>query len=451
MMRGCHSIRLRTYRKSERGQTILLVAVSMVALFAMAALAIDVSNLYIARTEAEKAAAAGALAGARAFVTSGFTSGGLGVPSSASAQSLVCNNSTGFADVQAKNAANQNFIAGKLPSSVTTTCAFPSPQNPRVSVTVQASAPYTFFSRIWGRSSGQLSAVSTAEAYNPSGQTVPIQVASVKPWLIPNCDYGNNTPGLTNLNCPALVPGGPFANYYLNPADNYAVANNGSFIGRQVQLQQLLPSLLPIMPSLLNTYLALDLDIDAASASCPALSSPSCGGLNPSVPSYPETIACANAVTVACGDNVTIDPGGGILLSPSAVDAPKCLIHSADNGLDQGQDKFHFTGLGEPISIEGGSNNPDATLQGKTNISRSDSVVTVPIWDGGGPLLGPGGLQQEKVIGFMQLGIEEVQPGLINLTSEIRGRILNVSGCGNAGGTPVSGAKTSPIPVRLVQ
>jgi uncharacterized membrane protein len=56
------------YRRSgERGQTIILVAVSLVSLLAMAALAIDVVTLYVARSEMQRAADAAAIAGAKAF------------------------------------------------------------------------------------------------------------------------------------------------------------------------------------------------------------------------------------------------------------------------------------------------------------------------------------------------------------------------------------------------
>src|SRR5271170_3564787 len=60
-------------RRSQRGQTILLIAVSMVSLLAMAALAIDVVTLYVARTEVQRAADAAALAGAKALADSGVT------------------------------------------------------------------------------------------------------------------------------------------------------------------------------------------------------------------------------------------------------------------------------------------------------------------------------------------------------------------------------------------
>ena len=61
-------------RKGERGVTMALVAISYVAILAMAAIAIDVVSIYVARAEAQRAANAAALAGAKMFVNSGYTS-----------------------------------------------------------------------------------------------------------------------------------------------------------------------------------------------------------------------------------------------------------------------------------------------------------------------------------------------------------------------------------------
>jgi len=60
-------------RRRERGQTIILVAISIVSLLAMAALAIDVVTLYSASSETQRAADAAALAGAKALADSGIT------------------------------------------------------------------------------------------------------------------------------------------------------------------------------------------------------------------------------------------------------------------------------------------------------------------------------------------------------------------------------------------
>src|SRR5437899_5253758 len=88
----------------------------MMALLAMAALAIDIVTLYVSEGDAQRAADAAALAGAKVFVSSGFTSGQLGDPTSSTAQNLVCNGSTGFADLQAQGVANRNVIAGTAPT-----------------------------------------------------------------------------------------------------------------------------------------------------------------------------------------------------------------------------------------------------------------------------------------------------------------------------------------------
>ncbi len=179
----------KSLRKKQRGVTLLVTAVSMIPLLGMAALAIDIVTLYTASGEAQKAADAGALAGAKAFVTSGFTSGQLGDPSSGGNQTFVCNGSTGFSDLQAQAAARQNLIAGTPPTTISTSCNFTSPEDPSISVTVTRRGLPTFFARIWGAGASTATATGTAEAYNPSGSTtVPIQLQSVKPWLIPNCN-----------------------------------------------------------------------------------------------------------------------------------------------------------------------------------------------------------------------------------------------------------------------
>lgn len=50
--------------KTQRGVTLIIVTIALVALIGFAALAIDISNLYVARNELQNAADAGALAGA---------------------------------------------------------------------------------------------------------------------------------------------------------------------------------------------------------------------------------------------------------------------------------------------------------------------------------------------------------------------------------------------------
>ena len=59
-------------RAPERGVTMVLVALAMVAIIAMAALSIDVISLYLVKMEAQRAADAAALAAARVISISGI-------------------------------------------------------------------------------------------------------------------------------------------------------------------------------------------------------------------------------------------------------------------------------------------------------------------------------------------------------------------------------------------
>jgi hypothetical protein len=137
---------------------------------------------------------------------------------------------------------------------------------------------------------------------------------------------------------------------------------------------------------------------------------------------------------------------GHITSEPAAL----CLIHADNPGRNMGQDQICNNGVtpncpaSAPISIDGGSNNPDPALQGANSISRSDSVVTVPIFNP----CGTGCINANAtIVGFLQLGIAQV-----TTTGPLRAVVMNVVGCGSTGGlTPVSGGGASPIPVRLVQ
>src|SRR5437763_683554 len=122
-------------QSQERGQTIALVALTIVTLLAMAALAIDVVTLYVAKGEVQRAADAAALVAAKAFVDSGVTSD----PANTSLQTLAENMAT--AGITA--ILPQNRVAGAAPVLVGTptfcfNCpAYPYPGNPQVTVTLQ--------------------------------------------------------------------------------------------------------------------------------------------------------------------------------------------------------------------------------------------------------------------------------------------------------------------------
>ena len=428
-------------RRRERGVTILIVAVAMIAMLAMLALAIDVVSLYAAEGDAQRTADAAALAGAKVFVSSGFTSGQLGDPTSGTAQAIVCNGGSGLADLQAQALANPNLIAGAAATTVTTSCAFPA-NNPQITVTVQRTGLPSFFARIWGARSISVSRSARTEAYNPSGQSVPIQVHSVKPWAVPNCDPDTTHTTPINPNC------GPTFAYLFDPANNYSIANpiDGN-TPRQFQLN--VPPNTPPPPPF---YYPLNIPMSPPTPVCPSGSAVSCNKIGSA--DYHDNIACSgmfeftSGQQIGFGQSVTVQIPPGI--KKQTREGTECLVHADNLGLGQGQDTFNLT-AGAPVTITGGYNNPNPALSNASSISRSDSVVTLPVYEvvGGGTNLCPTlpCTSVSQVVGFLQLGIQSVDNSG-NLTAVI----LNASGVNPANsGNPIIAGGISPIPVRLIQ
>jgi Putative Flp pilus-assembly TadE/G-like len=456
-------MRIQSARKNEQGQTIILVAIALIALLAMAALAIDVVTLYVARSEAQRIANAAAVAGAKMFATSGFTS----APASAVTQTNVCQSggsgSPAAANVQVFAIVQQNTVAGQLATIQNITCSFPSSGNPQISVTINRTGLPTFFARIWGRTSNSVTASATAEAYNPSGLVAPVNV-SIKPWLIPNCD-----PTAVGAAC----PGNPF----IDPTTG-AIPAAAQYIGKSITLDKARLNQAPQINAVVTTgtvntqFYALDVPSSPTTQLCPSTSRPSCGGLTAGGPpgDYMDNIACSNPLRLQCGlplstEGVTIYNANG--LSPDTQDGTLCLIHANNpapwppNNVDPtgniaGQDLIKQPGTGNPTSIVGGTNNPNTPIVGQ-NISRSDSFVTVPIYDvpnAAALNLCPGGACKDpNVIGFLQLAIQQETnpPGGGGGNAGFTAVIVNAAGCNaTPSGNPVSGGGVSPVPVRLI-
>src|SRR5271167_1101086 len=96
-------------RLRQRGQTIILVAISLVSLLGMAVLAIDVVTLYVASSEIQRAADAAALAGAKAIADSSVTTLLVTDPNVATIQGWVVSNA---ATPQINAVLQNNLIAG---------------------------------------------------------------------------------------------------------------------------------------------------------------------------------------------------------------------------------------------------------------------------------------------------------------------------------------------------
>ena len=419
----------RRSRKNERGVTLLIVAIGMVSLLAMAVLAMDVVSLYVAKDQAQQTADAAALAGAEALANSGTTSAPGSVPLSS-----VCNGSSGPADVWAQAVAAQNPVVG-VSATLTTSCPTSPNTNPRILTTITRGGMPTFFARIWGGGTSTVMATATAEAYNPSFDPLnpgpPIQIQGVKPWLIFNCN---------------TCPGGPA--YFTS---TYAIVNSGAFIGTAVTLTLMASSSSPQVsspPSNTAQFFAID---PPAPLSCPSNSAVSCSQIGTGPPGifYHDNIACTGSFNFANGQSipmasVQVDTRSKGNLQSRTVSGTQCLIHAAGSGLGQGQDTF-TTGL--PVTITGGTNNPNPALRGVSGIHRSDSVITAPVFNcpAVGPCDGTGAVQLQ-IVGFLQLGILD-----ITAAGDINAVILNAAGIDPTSmGTPVTGAGSSPIPVRLI-
>ena len=158
---------------------------------------------------------------------------------------------------------------------------------------------------------------------------------------------------------------------------------------------------------------------------------------------FESDVECCNASTLACGpqqqyafDN-SVNPDFGPVQN-----GVQCLIHYP------GQDRIDLSTQSPTLFIAGDSN-PFASVGGSIqpgdHILTSDSVVTIPLYDG--TFIPVNNASTFTVIGYLQVFIADVDAA----TGKVSAYILNVSGCGSSpSGTAIQGAATS-VPVRLIQ
>jgi hypothetical protein len=424
-MRGKRGIR--AARGRERGASLLLVAVAMVALLSVAALAIDLGMLYVARSEAQRAADAAALAGAYTFVTSGCTSSG-GCVAGGPQETL--------AREQAELIGAQNTIVGQDAQiqNADISFSYPSAEEPQITVTVQRSQARgnpipTIFAKMFGTTEAGVSATATAEAYNPSDSsgTPGFGNGCVAPFLVPNCDPNHTDTNNLNSVCPST------SDYFVDPKTgsivNGAPASQGGVVGQTWQLHY--GSTGPSNGAVPSQWYMF---ATAGSQS----------GSN-----LRDYISQCSPVTINCGDTLQTYNGK----SNGPVDqGVEDRIHAGGLGMNQGQDTID-TSVGPPFSITGGANNPDSSLAGQSYGGPSDSVVTVPIYNG--QSLNPGG-SNVTVVGFMQLFLQDVQHS--GTSDYVNAVIMNVAACplsvssgsGSSGSNVVS-TGGAPIAIRLIR
>jgi Flp pilus assembly protein TadG len=468
----------------ERGVTMVLVAVAMIAIIAMAALSIDVITLYLAREEAQRSADAAALAAARVISISGMT----GDPANATASwGPICGGSTSAATQSAIAVARQSAVGGTQADLVTVTysagtgapvadCTSLSGGgqfgvNPLVTVQITRAGLPSFFSRIWGSTGHSVSATSVAEVFNPSGSDLggggtvtPVQPRCVKPWVVPNQDplFPNAT--CTGGSCSPLVSltnGGIF-----HPGTSLNGGTTGTgIIGETFWLtpdcknNNATKCLVAVAPQAnampvasFNPHAPPNLVYLPNQVGTPVVAIPACSQSDP----YEEAIEGCDAPTnYQCG--VLNANALDLTRNPSATTTTgvQCLIHQTDPAnvtSSSGQD--YLTPFAErgvfSFQMLAGSSSPlvlspsGAGLLGNP-ISSSNSIVSLPIYDEKVVLVA-GNTPPVTFVGFLQVFVNAVDAfGNVKVT------VLNVAGCGNGTnpvGNPVSG--TSPVPIRLV-
>ena len=497
-------------RDGERGVTMILVALAMVAIIGMAALSIDVVTLYLAREEAQRAADQAALAAARVISVSGIT----GDPTNGSGSwQQICGGTSSPATLAAQGVAQQNTVAsiptpisginvtysaGASGGSITSntdcsqlgTTAFG--VNPMVTVKITRANLPSFFSRIWGNTGNTISATATAEAFNPSnsgavgnqttGTITPVQPRCVKPWVVPNQDpwnpapkngfFCNQTGGpgpgqqgpgncqpLVNVTTGAIMNPGVSTggngsngvigeNFWLMPDCRYSDPSNCVLHKGTVQPQA----------NYAGTYQvgAANLLYVPGQVGTQVVAMPSCAtsdAFNQAI------VGCDQSTNYSCG---VPNPGGGnavdLIINPvvPTTQAASCLIHQGDTNdwtESTGQDYLYSPTFGAPnaypFQINAGSQSPlvGAGLAKDTPITASNSIVSLPIYDSG-TTIGSSTITGVTFVGFLQVFINAFDAnGDVNVT------VLNVAGCSNGNGTSVGATPvigTSPVPVRLI-
>jgi Flp pilus assembly protein TadG len=421
----------------QRGIIILLVAVVLLFVVgAMAALSIDVVTFYTARSEAQLAADAAALAGARVLANSGFTSTSA-IPSAA-AEALATN--------VANQIATSSKVAGRTLNLSEIKVSYPNvgaaafATNPHITVAVTRTDIPTFFARIWGRTAVTVQASATAEAYNPSGVNAldlgvpvfPVAPTCVKPWILPNMsptDPSGNTPIIDRTTGAILTP----------------------LIGQDISAVLLMPVCSPncnnpnwwTTPSLSSPSPWKFYPGAQPSFPAPTSGLPSCAD---SFNAYQQSVAGCVERPIVCGSTVEIDTSPHSGLRNQTDNAVNCLTNNTNNEGDS-VDMTSFPPSG-PYRFLTGNDNPlvqAGSIPAATDVMVSDSLVTVLIFDNGVPLT-----SSPTVIGFVQLFLN--QNGYQASGQGISTQSINIAGCGTGvpAVQPILGNGASPVPVRLI-
>lgn len=282
---------------NTRGVSMVLMAITMVALLSATALAIDIGMLLNARTEAQRAADAAALAGAGSLIV---------FPPSAypDAEARAENKAIEYG---ARNTVTEIPVT-LLPEDVDVDLALN-----RVTVTVRriddrGTAVATWFARVFGVNEVDVEARAAAEA-QPSGAA-----RCVKPFTIPDFYFDVNGNGEWDEGIDQYDPAvHGYGSSWRNPGqpgdDGLGYIND---LGRQINIKEGGPGL--AKPGWTQPW-----DIPHVDGS------PASGGHN-----YEENIATCNPYTVTIGEKYLIENGN--MWGPT--------VHGAEDLIDLDEDAF---------------------------------------------------------------------------------------------------------------
>jgi len=329
--------------------TLILVALCLFVFIGIAALAVDVGVLYTARTSAQHAADAGALAGAGTFVLQ---------PTASQPATAVD---------AAVRITNSNNVLG-TPAGVTASDVTVDLVNRRVTVVVpryasRGNAIALYFARIFGLTTSDIVASATAEA-----SKTPTASSCIKPIYIPNTSLSQL--GSATQACNAS----PLPQIMLNPANGQTSAWMNTLPNRGYGAPITLKPNSPPGALVPSQYYTLDLGSGAATYRCVwsgCMSDPTCG---------------ANLSIVQCGSQYPVKTGNMVGPTQQGVDG---LI---------GNPPDTWGGIGDYIS------------PGGTHSSTSHSLTVAPVWDNCAQTINPGtNGQQVTIIGFVEIFVDGIQ------------------------------------------
>lgn len=465
-----------TERSKESGVSIIIIAAAMIFILGMAGLGIDLASFYVARSEAQRAADAAALAGAQSFVNGGCVVG----PSGSGIGPCEA-----IAKQQAEAVGNKNLVQGVSPDIQDGDITFPntSSADPQIQVVAgrgtydgidHGNAMPTFFMKIFGVTKASVSAKAIAEAFNPSGSTKTIGSACVKPWMFPNCDQFNQEPtGSTDPDCldnagPFVVPDGNGGFKVARP-QNYP---NGA-IGEPFVVKPGSPSGAAAPGQYYVAYLPSS---SAIPSECPSCATTVTSGGSGSGALYRANVECCSTNEVYCGENLelntTLQSSPGNMVGPS-YQGVNCLIHQddiygsytcgqdyiqgltdncTDPSLSQGAAGLPLLPSIPPQIMPGGNNPNDPSGTSPIPQNASDSVIVSPIYNG----VIQSGQNSVPIAGFVTLFLRDVDK---SQQSTVYAYVLGISACGGgettSGGTGGSGGTVTStygtsVPVRLI-